>query len=92
MASLEISMRRLPQRFAPFLFSVTQACVTTGLATAIATTDTTPLGLVFLERWMGSWMIAWAVMIPVVILAAPVIERSVAALTDSAPSGESHKR
>ena len=75
-------MPRLPNRYAPFLFAVVQAAVTTGLATAIATQQTTPLGLMFLMQWLSSWAIAWAVMVPVVLIAAPVITRSIAALTE----------
>ena len=75
-------MPRLPHRYAPFLFAVAQAAVTTGLATAIATQQTTPLSLMFLTQWLSSWAIAWTVMVPVVLIAAPVITRSIAALTE----------
>jgi len=75
-------MPRLPNRYAPFLFALVQAAVTTGLATAIATQQTTPFGLMFLMQWLSSWAIAWVVMVPVVLMAAPVITRSIAALTE----------
>ena len=75
-------MPRLPHRYAPFLFAIAQAAVTTGLATAIATQQSTPLGLMFLTQWLSSWAIAWTVMVPVVLIGAPVITRSIRALTE----------
>jgi hypothetical protein len=80
-------MRRLPQRYTPFLFAVVQAAVTTGLATAITAHHSAPLGLVFVTHWLVSWAVAWVVMVPVVLVAAPAINRSIAAMTDG---GEPH--
>jgi hypothetical protein len=31
----------------------------------------------FIERWMLAWVIAWLAMVPVVLLAAPIIQRAV---------------
>ncbi|KAB2916629.1 MAG: DUF2798 domain-containing protein [Hyphomicrobiaceae bacterium] len=76
-------MALFPRRYAPFLFSVVQAAVTTGAATAIATHQTTTLGFVFVRYWLSSWGLAWMMMVPVVVAAAPLIHRSVAALTGS---------
>ncbi|MBX9588070.1 MAG: DUF2798 domain-containing protein [Hyphomonadaceae bacterium] len=72
---------RVPQRYAPFIFSVIQAAVTTGIATAIATGQTTALGFLFVKHWLSSWGIAWVTMVPVVVAAAPLIHRSIAMLT-----------
>jgi hypothetical protein len=35
----------------------------------------------FISHWLKSWLIAWIVMTPFVLLAAPLINRAVAALT-----------
>jgi hypothetical protein len=35
----------------------------------------------FVANWLKSWLIAWIVMTPFVLLAAPLINRAVAALT-----------
>src|SRR5689334_357586 len=65
-------MARLPQKYAPFVFGVIQAAITTAVATAIATHQLTEFGLLFLERWAFAWLVAWLTMLPVVILLAPV--------------------
>jgi hypothetical protein len=73
---------RLPYRYAPFLYSVIQAGLTTAVATAIATLQTTDLGVRLVGQWFAAWGLAWVMMLPVVMLAAPLIQRSVVALTD----------
>jgi hypothetical protein len=35
----------------------------------------------FLSHWLKPWIFAWAIMIPFVLLATPVIRRTVDALT-----------
>jgi hypothetical protein len=79
-------MARLPQRYAPFVFGIIQAAITTAIATAIATHQLTQFGLLFLERWAVAWLIAWLTMLPVVILFAPLLQRAVIALTVPASS------
>jgi hypothetical protein len=59
------------------IFGVVQAGLTSAIAAGIASIGT----LAFLENWLGSWLIAWATTIPIVLLAAPVIRRLVVALT-----------
>lgn len=79
-------MARLPQKYAPFVFGVIQAAITTAVATAIATHQLTEFGLLFLQRWTLAWLVAWLTMLPVVILFAPLLQRAVAALTVSQSS------
>ena len=79
-------MARLPQKYAPFVFGLIQAAITTAVATAIATHQLTEFGLLFLQRWMFAWLVAWLTMLPVVILFAPLLQRAVAALTASKSS------
>ena len=74
-------MARLPQRYAPFIYGIVQAGITTAVATAIATHQLTGFGAQFLARWAYSWSLAWLTMLPVVVGLAPVIQRAVAALT-----------
>ena len=74
-------MARIPQKYAPFVFGVVQAAITTAVATATATHQLTEFGLLFLERWAVAWLIAWLTMLPVVILFAPLLQRAVTALT-----------
>ncbi len=79
-------MARLPRRYAPFAHGAIQAAITTAVATAIATHQRTAFGMQFLKSWTSAWWLAWLTMLPIVIVAAPVIERAVAALTQPAPA------
>jgi hypothetical protein len=74
-------MARLPRRYAPFVYGIVQAGLTTAVATAIATYQLTGICVQFFVRWACSWSLAWLTMLPVVIGLAPVIQRAVAALT-----------
>jgi hypothetical protein len=38
--------------------------------------------LEFIERWMMAWGIAWVTMLPVVLLASPIIQRAVERLIE----------
>jgi len=80
-------MARLPQRWAPLIYGVIQAAITTGVATAIATLQLTDFKLRFVEEWLFAWGLAFLTMLPVVIFVSPLIQRRVLALTFS-PSGE----
>lgn len=71
---------RLPRRYAPFVYGVIQAALTTGLATAIATFNAGGESMEMLTNWLGSWVLSWISTLPVVILIAPVIQRAVIAL------------
>ena len=72
---------RLPRRYAPLIYGVIQAAITTGLATAIATHQLIGFGMIFLAKWMSAWIFAWVTMLPVVVLIAPLIQRTVVAIT-----------
>lgn len=73
-------MLRISRRHAHFVFGVIQAGLTSAIAAAIASVPFFAQSA-FLEHWLSSWLIAWATMIPVVLLAAPFIRRVVHALT-----------
>jgi uncharacterized protein DUF2798 len=79
-------MAGLPQRYAPLAYGAIQAAITTAVATAIATHRLTDFGVQFLKSWTSAWWVAWLTMLPIVIIAAPAIERAVAALTAPAPA------
>jgi hypothetical protein len=74
-------MTRLPRQFAPFVYGIIQALITTAVATAIATHQLTGLGPRFLLEWASAWVLAFVTMLPVVIFIAPLIQRCVLALT-----------
>jgi uncharacterized protein DUF2798 len=74
-------MPKLPRHFAPFIFGIIQAALTTGIATAIATPLEAGFDWEYCRRWLTAWAVAWLTMLPVVIFFAPVIRRTVEALT-----------
>ena len=76
-------MPKLPRRYAPFIYGLIQAAITTALATAIATKQMAPPGTQILSYWLSSWGLSWLTMLPVVVLVAPFIQRAVLFLTAS---------
>jgi hypothetical protein len=74
-------IRRLPSRYAPFAYGIIQAAVTTGVATAIATARITVFSVAWMRDWLVTWAMAWMAILPVVVLAAPLIKRVVRAIT-----------
>lgn len=70
----------IPKRYGHYLFGFIQAGLTTAIATAIASAPFLGHGM-FASQWIKSWFVAWLIMTPFVLLAAPLINRAVAALT-----------
>jgi len=70
----------IPKRYGYFLFGFIQSGFTCAVAAAIASTPFFGQGM-FVTNWRKSWVIAWIIMTPFVLLAAPLINRAVAALT-----------
>ena len=52
-----------------FVFAVLQSGITTAIATAVASAGMPNA----VAHWLQSWWVAWATMIPVVLIAAPVL-------------------
>jgi len=67
-------LKKLPRRFGHFVYGGIQAGITTGVATGIASVEYLHTGT-FLTRWPKVWVTSWLLMIPVVLLAAPLIRR-----------------
>ena len=76
-------MLRIPRHYSHFVFAVIQSGMTSAIAAAIACAPFLEEST-FLIHWLGSWLLAWAVMIPIVLLLAPIIRRIVFALTVAA--------
>jgi Protein of unknown function (DUF2798) len=74
-------MPKLPNRYSPFIFGAIQSGLTCAVAAAIAIAPRWHEASAF-TQWLQSWLIAWGVMLPVVLLAAPAISRVTAKLTD----------
>ena len=73
-------MLRIPKRYAYVVVGVVQSGLTCAVAAAIASFSFAASG-VFFVHWIQSWLAAWATMIPVVLLASPIIRRLADALT-----------
>lgn len=73
-------MRFIPGRYSHFAFGVIQSGMTSGIAAAIASVPFFAQGR-FLANWLGAWALFWLVMLPIVILAAPMIRAVEAVLT-----------
>ena len=71
---------RIPRRHGHFVFGVIQSGLTCLVAAGIASYPDTGTAR-FIEHWLASWLISWLTMLPVVLLAAPVIRAFVAYLT-----------
>jgi len=67
-------MLRPPRRYAHFFFAAIQSALTSSIAAAITSFNLIWVGG-FFRHWLQSWAIAWILMLPVVIVAAPAILR-----------------
>lgn len=81
-------MALISPRFAPLVYGVIQAAITSAVATTIATFQAGLSGFSLLRYWLGCWSLSWLAMLPVVVLVSPLIQRAVRSLTapvDTAP-------
>jgi hypothetical protein len=67
-------MLGIPRRYSHFLFGAIQSGLTSLVAAGIASLPLLQAGD-FLNHWITSWLVSWAAMLPVVLLAAPSIRR-----------------
>lgn len=70
----QLQRQRPPRRYAHFFFAAMQSALTSSIAAAIASFNLIWAGG-FLGHWLRSWAVAWVLMLPVVIVAAPAILR-----------------
>ena len=69
-----------PAQICAFHFGVIQSGLTSAIAAGIASAPFLAEGS-FLVHWLMSWLLSWMLMLPVVVLAAPVIRGLANALT-----------
>lgn len=65
-------MLEIPRRFSHFVYGVIQSVVTCAIAAGIACVPFMATGT-FIIHWLQSWFVAWILMLPVVLFAAPTI-------------------
>ncbi len=73
-------MIRISEKRAPLIFGIIQAGLTSLVASGVGIYRLGGLASDFTATWLGTWLTAWAMMLPVVIFAAPHIQRIVVAL------------
>ena len=67
-------MLPIPRRHAHFVFGVIQSGLTSAIAAGVASTPFLAEGG-FLSNWLRAWVVSWALMLPVVLFAAPAIRK-----------------
>ena len=65
-------MLGIPRRFSHFVYGVIQSGLTCAIAAGIASWPFVATGT-FISNWLKSSLIAWVMMLPIVLLAAPAI-------------------
>ncbi|MBR0718188.1 DUF2798 domain-containing protein [Bradyrhizobium liaoningense] len=65
-------MLGIPRRYSHFVFSVIQSGLTCAIASAVASYPALATQQ-FVAHWLLAWLVSWAAMLPVVLLAAPMI-------------------
>jgi FtsH-binding integral membrane protein len=73
-------MLRIPRRYSHFVYGVIQSGLTCAIAAAIASFSFLASGT-FVTHWLQSWSVAWIMMLPVVMFAAPAIRNLTHILT-----------
>jgi hypothetical protein len=73
-------LRKLPRRYAHFLFAIIQSGITTAVASAITSSRLAADDLL-IASWFSSWLVSWATMVPIALLAAPAIRGLTLSLT-----------
>ena len=63
-------MLGIPRRFSHFVFGFIQSGLTCAVAAAIASVPFLEAGT-FVSHWLQSWLLAWIMMLPIVLFAAP---------------------
>lgn len=71
--------RKLPKRFSPLVFGIIQSCITSAVAAGVS--HAADPAALFLGHWARTWLVSWAMIVPIVALAAPGIRRIVDRLT-----------
>jgi hypothetical protein len=75
-----VSMLGIPRRFSHFVYGVIQSGLTCAIAAGIASFPFVATGT-FVTHWLQSWFIAWIMMLPIVLFAAPAIRNLTHILT-----------
>lgn len=73
-------MTFIPARYSHLTFGVIQSGLTSSVSAAVASVPFWQ-EQTFLLHWLSAWSISWLIMLPIVIMAAPVIRACVHRMT-----------
>ena len=73
-------MLGIPRHYSHFVFGAIQSGLASMIASGIASFALLAVGN-FFRNWLASWFISWALMLPLVLIAAPAIRSLSLALT-----------
>ncbi len=73
-------MTLIPARHSHLTFGVIQSGLTSGVSSAVASVPFWQERS-FLLHWLSAWSLSWLIMLPIVILAAPIIRAFVQRIT-----------
>lgn len=74
-------MRRIPGKYRHFVFGVIQSGITCAIAAAIANIPFVTEGS-FAIHWLRAYLLSWVVMLPIVVIVAPLVRWLSEAMTD----------
>lgn len=73
-------MTFIPARYSHLTFGVIQSGLTSGISAAVASVPFWQERS-FITHWLSAWSISWLIVLPIVVLAAPVIRTFVQRVT-----------
>ncbi len=79
-----------PRRYVHLVYGVLQSGLTSGVASGIASLPLWASGQ-FWQAWITAWALAWLTMLPLVVFAAPLIQRLAYAMTRSSTNPDNQK-
>jgi hypothetical protein len=74
-------MRKLPRKYSHYVFGVIQSGITCSIAAGIACVPFASSGS-FLSHWISAYLYSWVIMLPLVVMAAPVIRKLTGVITE----------
>lgn len=76
------ALPRLPRRYAPIVFALIMSTLICAVTSSMIVAINTGFDAGFVERWMRSYVMAWAFAFPTVVLLAPQVRRWIESVCD----------
>jgi hypothetical protein len=81
MPSARVAGRRLPRRYAPFVFALLLTGGMTFVVCGVTTLINVGLPADFVWRWVRAWLPTWAIAYPVLLVLRPIVQRATDRIT-----------